>query len=353
MQRRILTIAGLALSIALIVYIATAFDLAGALRSMRMASPLWLLAATVAYSLQFPLRGLRWAVLMRALKPVRWSTATQVFTIGFMANNVLPARLGDVARAFVLADRERIPASATFSNVMLERVFDGLTVVGILSVVLWLEPPSQPWVQEAALVMAAIFAAAVTVSALVVYNERLALDLARLVLRPVPERLSARALGLLGRLSTGLHTLRSARETLIVSLLSVVIWCAEVVVYVFVARAFQLDISPLGLAMVMAILSLGLTAPSAPGFVGVYEGLVIKALDVYGIGDPVAPAFAITMHLIHFIPGTILGLAFTYGSGLRFRDIRAAQTGGGGAAPPDQSATLRTNETTNPELELG
>ncbi|MCK6547871.1 flippase-like domain-containing protein [Myxococcota bacterium] len=347
MQRRIATWLGLALSVAFVWYIARNFDLAGALQSMAMAHAGWIAVGSLIYCLQFPLRGLRWAVLMRAVKPVRWATATEVFTIGFMANNLLPARLGDVARAFVLARRENVAASATFSNVMLERVFDGLTIVGFLFLVLVVEPPSAEWVSVAAWLMAAVFVGAVVVSALVAWQEERALRLARLVLTPTPATFSAKVVGLLERLGKGLHTLKSPKETAIVVALSLLIWTLEVVVYFFVQRAFGMSVSPLGLALVMAVLSLGLTAPSAPGFVGVYEGLVIKALAVYGVGDPLAPAFALTLHLIHFVPGTLLGLAFTWKSGLKLREIRTVD------AEPDEAsdkggATLRAKE-----MELG
>src|SRR5438067_4728171 len=141
MRVRIVKWAGVLFSVALIAYLLTRFDLAAALKAIALADPGWFAFATAVYLIQFPLRGLRWSRLMRAVKPVSFTTATEIFAIGFMANNVLPARLGDVARAFIIAKREDVPASATLSNVLLERVFDGLTVVAFLSLVLWLEPP--------------------------------------------------------------------------------------------------------------------------------------------------------------------------------------------------------------------
>jgi glycosyltransferase 2 family protein len=326
MHAKLVTWLGLAFSIALVVFIASHFDLLAAMDAIRLSHPGWLAAATLAYCAQFPLRGLRWSVLMRAVKPVSWRTATEVFTIGFMANNVLPARLGDVARAFVLAKRENVPASATFSNVMLERVFDGLTVVGFLSLVLWLDPPSAQWVGTVAALMALLFLGAVLVAAAVASFEDRVLALAKFCTAWLPEKYSARLLNLISRLAKGLHTLKSAKETAVVVLLSIVIWSAEVVVYVLAQRAFGMQIPPLGLALVMAILTLGLTAPSAPGFVGVYEGLIIAGVGVYGVGEPLAPAFAIAMHLIHYVPGTLFGLGCSWWSGLKLRELRSAST---------------------------
>jgi uncharacterized protein (TIRG00374 family) len=322
MRPKIVTWIGVGVSLGMVVYIATRFDLASAVRAIELASPLWLVAATLTYCVQFPLRGLRWSILMRAVKPVSFGAATEVFTIGFMANNVLPARLGDVARAFILARREGIPASATFSNVVLERVFDGLTVVGFLATVLWLDPPHADWIGPVAVSAALLFVGAVAVAVLVAFFEDAVLKILGSTLRFVPSELKAKLLALVQKLARGFHCLRRPRETLMVIALSLLIWSAEVVVYVLVQNALGISISPLGLTLVMAMLTLGLTVPSAPGFVGVYEALIIGSVGIYGVHDPLAPAFAITMHLIHYVPGTVLGLIGAWKSGLRLKELQ-------------------------------
>jgi hypothetical protein len=267
---------------------------------------------------------LRWSILMRAVKPVSVRSATEVFTIGFMANNILPLRLGDVARALVLAKRERVPRSATFSNVMLERVFDGLTVAGFLGLVFLFDPPPAAWVGGAGFATAAIFVGAVLVAGITAWNEARALKLASALLSFLPGGFRDRLLTIFEKLAKGVGALRSPSETAKIALLSAVIWAGEVLVYVLAERAFGLELSYIRMCLVMAVLTFGLMAPSGPGFFGVYEGLVITALAVYGIGDSVAAAFAITMHAIHFIPGTLLGVVFTWKNGLRIGEIRGA-----------------------------
>ncbi len=324
MKKKLTTWIGLFVSLAVIVFIALRFDLSSAVQSISSADPLWLTVAVAVYVVQFPLRGLRWSILMKAVKEVSPRTATEVFTIGFMANNILPLRLGDVARALVLARRENIAASATFSNVMLERVFDGLTVAGFLGLVFLLDPPNAPWVEGAGLITAGIFITAVIVAAVTAWNEERALKIAGAILSLVPAKLKEKLLGIISKLAKGLGTLRNPAATAKVVLLSLVIWAGEALVYVVAERAFGLDLSYTQMCLVMAVLTFGLMAPSGPGFFGVYEGLVIAALAVYGIGEPAAPAFAITMHAIHFIPGTLLGVVFAWKSGLQLKEIRAA-----------------------------
>lgn len=323
-MKRAVTWLGILLSAVMLVWIGSRFDLGAAGEAIEVADLRWLGAATAAYCSLFLIRGARWAILLSPLGRVSTGAATSAFVIGFMANNLLPARLGDVARAYVLARQERIPTAGTFASVMLERIFDGLVVVGFLNAVLWIAPPEGAWIRPLALLGALAFVGALGVCLLVAFFERPTLQLARFGLSPLPEGLSARVLGLVERLGRGIHSLKSASQTVRVVLLSLVVWAAEVVVYVFIARAFGLDLPTLGLVLVMCVLTLGLVAPSAPGFVGVFEAMVIEALGLYLVSGPAAVAFAVTLHLIHYVPGTLLGLAFTWRSGIRLGDLRAA-----------------------------
>lgn len=335
MRTKLVAWIGVLLSIALLAYIFVSFDIGQAMKAIALADVKWILAALLLYSALFPLRGLRWAVILRSVKPVSAATATEVFSIGFLANNVMPARLGDVARAFVLAKKERVSRSSSFATVMLERVFDGLIVVGLLLLVLWLEPPDSRLVEGFAWLMAVAFPSAVFAAALIAWNEARAIALVRFFLKPLPRGISDKALHIVQKLARGLHMLRSVKDTAAVIVLSVAIWFIEVGVYLLAQRAFGLDVPVHGMVLVMAVLTLGLTAPSAPAFVGVFEGLVIAAVAIYGVGDPLGPAFAITMHIIHFIPGTLLGACYAWRMGLRVREIKEAAQGGTEVEPGD------------------
>lgn len=323
MKTRLVTWAGLLLSAALIGYLLYRFDFGAALAAVALADKSWLLIASVVYVSLFALRGYRWTVLLEPLKRVPIKETTEVFMIGVMANNVLPARLGDVARAFFLAKKEKIPASATFSNVLLERIFDGLAVVGLLNFVLWYAPPKDLWVHTVGWVMAAVFVGAVVFCTVIAFWEAQFLALAHRVAARLPAKATA-LVHLFEKLAKGLHTLKSPRRTVQVAILSLLIWMLEAAVYALVQRAFGLEIPYLGMVLVMSILTLGLTAPSAPGFVGVFEGLIIASVALYGVKEPLAPAFAITLHAIHYLPGTVIGAFLAWRSGLKIRELQAA-----------------------------
>jgi uncharacterized protein (TIRG00374 family) len=327
---------GVMVSVAVLGYLVAQFDVAGAIRALGMAEVAWALPAALVYLALFPLRGLRWSLLMGSVRapaaagaasaPARVpvGVATEVFVVGAMANNVMPARLGDVARAFVLSRRAGVPATATLANVLLERILDGLVVVGFLSVVLVIAPPEAAWVTSVGVSMAAVFVAALSGCALLAWNQRRALGLLVWLLRPFPG-LAERVHPRVALLVEGLAVLREARRMAVVLALSLGIWTLEVAVYALAQRAFGLELPWSGLCLVMAVLTLGLTAPSAPGFVGVFEGLIVAAVALYGVGDEIALAFALTMHLIHYVPVTVLGLFYAWRSGLRIRELGATR----------------------------
>lgn len=326
MRARIVSWLGILLSLGLLAYLLSRFDLGEVLSALRLADARWLFLAALLYVALFPLRGLRWAILYRDVKPISTTLATEVFLVGFMANNLMPARLGDVVRAFVLGKREQISVTTTFSNILLERVFDGLTVVGFLFFVLLVAPPEAAWVSAVGALMGLVFFGALAAAMSVAFFEAETLKLVRACTRPLPPGLADKLLTLVAKLAHGFRPLRSVGAVLSVLGLSLLIWAVEVLVYWVAQHAFGLSVPMLGLALVMAILTLGITAPSAPGFVGVYEALVISAVGLYGVKEPMAPAYAIAMHLIHYVPGTLLGLLATWRLGLKVTELRRNTT---------------------------
>lgn len=330
-------VVGLFLSLGLLTALLLHLDLNAVAQAVARAHVGPLAVGALVYCALFPLRGLRWALLLRPLAPVSPALATRGFLVGFMANNLLPARLGDVVRALVLARAARVPRSATFATVLLEKVFDGVVVVGILGLALAVVPVSEDRtapLRAVGALMGLVFGGALIACTLLAAVEGLTLALAERALRPLPERVRGAGFGLLTKLASGLHVLRHPGRTAAILALSVTIWVLEVVVYIFVAQALGQTLPVSGLALVMSVLTLGLTAPSAPGFVGVFEALVIPALGLLEVGVEAAAAFALVLHAIHYLPGTLLGWLAAWMSGWGLSDLAssAAREEDGGAA---------------------
>lgn len=327
---------GVLVSVGVIAFMVSQFDVKKAAGVFGMADLIWVVPAAALYLALFPLRGARWSLLMSGVKPVPIAAATEVFVVGAMANNVMPARLGDVARAFVLSRRVQVPATTTFANVMLERIIDGVVVVGLLVAVLVYAPPGANWVRSVGVTMALLFTGALFGCVLLVVSQRRALALIAWLVSPLPGGLANKIHGRVALLIEGIGVLRRPGALAGVLALSLVVWTLEVGVYALAQRAFGFNIPPSGLVLTMAVLTLGLTAPSAPGFVGVFEGLIVAAVVLYGVDPSVALAFAIMMHLIHYVPVTLLGLAYAWRSGLKIRELHVAASGSSGLPATDQ-----------------
>ena len=323
MRTRLISLLGVAVSAGIIFYMISQFDLGQTKTVFGSAKVEWLGLAAVLYLLLFPLRGLRWSWLLANIKPIPVATSTQTLMIGAMANNILPARLGDVVRAYLLSRRANLAATATFSNVLLERIIDGCTVIAVLSAVLIFDPPQNDWVGPLGLTMAAVFFAALTICTVLAAAPNLFWKLARPLLSWLPDGFSSKVENKLELLLSGIKVLTQPGLMLRVVGISIFIWIAEAGIYVVCQQAFGLSVPFSGAILVMAVLTLGLTAPSGPGFVGVFEGLVVAGVALYGVEPNAGLAFAIAMHLIHYVPVTLIGVIYVWRTGLQLRQLGA------------------------------
>lgn len=323
MRTKLLSLFGIAVSAGIIFYMASQFDIAQTKTIFSQAKIEWLIMAAVLYLALFPLRGLRWSWLLTNIKPIPVSTSTQTLVIGAMANNILPARLGDVVRAYLLSRRAKLPATATFSNVLLERIIDGCTVIALLSGVLIFAPPDNDWVGPLGASMAGLFFLALGACVLLATKPELFWKLLGPFLRRLPKGLASKVENKLDLLLRGIQVLAQPSTMLRIALISLLIWGSEAVIYLVCQQAFGLTIPLSGGILVMAVLTLGLTAPSGPGFVGVFEGLIVASVSLYGVAPSEGLAFAIAMHLIHYVPVTVIGVAYVWRTGLQLRQLRA------------------------------
>jgi hypothetical protein len=285
------------------------------------------LAAAI-YLSTFAIRGLRWADLLRGPIGPRVRPATVSFLVGFAANHVFPARLGDIVRAFALRRLANVPVATGISSVFVERVIDGLVVVGLGTLALALAPPDSTWARPMLGLFGAGFFTALVGCGLAVVLAARPRFFPRLRRHPRVERV-------LLRVVDGMRTVTDPLRLLRVLALTAVIWLVELGVYVVLARALGVDLPAAALMGVMVGLTLGLVAPSAPAFVGVFEGLVIAGLAAYGIDEGRALAFALTLHVVHGVPGTVLGVLLAARHGVRL-DRR------GDALPSEPPDALRT-----------
>jgi len=305
-----------------------------ALDALRAVRPGWLLATVAVATATFPLRLVRWRLLLRAEdgSPYGWTPLWHATAMGFAGNNVLPLRAGEVIRTVAATRLAGARLTVSLASIAVERVFDSLTVVGLLALALVL--PGMPEgltvagmpVQQVTTSAALLALGALVAAALVVAFPRAA---ERAVHAAMPsERLAYRVASTIEGIAQGLGVLRSPGRLAAVVFWSVALWLVNALSFELAFRAFELPVGFAGALLLQGVLAFGIALPSAPGYVGPFEAIATAVLAVYGIDASRAIACAVGYHVTTFFPITLLGLASAARTGL---GLRAAQREG----PPE------------------
>lgn len=333
------SVLGLSISVLLLWWVFRGEDLGAIAAEVVAADPWWLLASVFVATSGYLLRAMRWKVLLTPLRPQTGLRPRFAATsIGFMVNNLLPARAGEFARAWSLARMEKMRTSACLASLVVERLFDGLTVVALLVVSLSL-PGFRADTELAGQLVGGAVAGFLAVLAIVVLAVTLVLvrpDVVRAAARPLAARLPGaagdRALSILDGLIDGLSALRSPGLVVRAAMWSLVFWLWHSASFWAGFRAFGIDAGFAEALFLNGTTALAVALPSAPGFFGPFEAAVRFALvDVLGAGENPALAFAAGYHITTFIPVTAIGLWYFWRMGFSFREMGPARKGGGEA----------------------
>lgn len=298
---------------------------------VRQANVPLLLLSGVVVTLPFPLRALRWAPLIRpALPTSRFRPRFAATSIGFMANNLLPARVGEFARAYALSRLEPVRVSASLGSLVVERIFDGIVVLLLLLVALaW---PSFPEVtgrdfSGIALWLAGAFLLAFALMVVMVIRpERSVRWFEKTVARLLPTRVRRPVMDALEAFLDGLGALREWRLVVEIFLWSLVVWLSAGLGTWIGLLAFDIHLPFISAVFLQSIIALAVALPSAPGFFGVFEAAArVGLVEVWGVASSPALAFAVGFHIAGFIPITAIGLYYLWRLGISWRDVGSSE----------------------------
>jgi uncharacterized protein (TIRG00374 family) len=316
--RAAVTWLGLAVTLVFAYLAVRGVDWGRARAALRSSDPWWLVPALAALAVAVGLRAIRWRYLFAPETRPPLGATTRALLVGYFFNNVLPARAGEAARVVALHRSTGASRPELAATVVVERVFDVLSLVVLLFVASpWL--PNVSWATSAAIFAGILGAGCVlVVVGVTVWGERPF----RVLLRPLAflpflaeERLARAAL----HLTHGLAAVRRPRLTLAAFVWTTVSWLGLALSTWFVLRAFHLGLSPLaGLLTVIAI-NLALILPSSPAAVGVFEAATIVALSAYGVSTSEALPVALVLHLLNLVPYLAAGAVVLRGSQLSTR----------------------------------
>lgn len=265
-------------------------------------------------------RSVRWRYMMAPVKQCGIRPLWSATAIAFMVNNLLPARLGELVRAFVIGRSQNVSRSAAFATIVYERVVD----VFVLILLLWfcLVRISGPeWMARSAEVLVVFNVALfILLWAMVRWRQRFRMLIARVV-RPFPVETQHRMHNAADAFVSGLGVVAKPSASLPIALLSVVVWGCAIAGVWFCLIAFRLQLPALTSVLLLVLMSLGSMIPSAPAFLGTLQYACVVGLGIYGIDRANALAFSAVYHATQFLPITLTGLYYAWSSHLHLRDM--------------------------------
>jgi uncharacterized protein (TIRG00374 family) len=292
---------------------------------MRTARYAWILPGVAVYFFGVWARTWRWDYLLRPMKRIPLRRLFPVVVIGYMGNNVYPARAGEVIRAYVLRRREGVSISASLGTIVVERVFDGLVMLMFVFVGLPFTP-MPGWLQAMVIAASLLFFGALALfMTLAIKIEWAETVYGWLIDRVVPARFRTPLRGFAERFMSGLHSLRSGRAVLMLFVTSVVIWLAETVKYWFVMHAFDFSVPFWVLMLMNGIVNLATTIPSSPGYVGTFDAPGIEILSLFGVERSLAASYTLVLHAALWLPITLLGFWFMARESVSWREFAQAE----------------------------
>jgi len=310
--------------------------------SLTHAQYLWLIPGIAVYFIAVWVRAWRWHYLLKPIKSIPTSVMFPITTIGYMGNNIYPARAGEVIRAVILKRHENVPVSASLATVIIERIFDGVVMLAFIFLnlselkILNVDLGYLGNAQNLAIwgTLAFIGALIVFLVAAMLPTHTLALS-EWLIDHLTPQSVRISLKSVTHKFLDGLASLRSPANVLMVFLTSVIIWLLETVKYWFVMHAFPFQVSFFELMLLNGIANIATTIPSGPGFFGTWELVTKAVLVAMGVNADVALGYGLVLHLALWLPITALGGYYWAKEGLNWNETL-------------QSGTKETTNAVNP-----
>ena len=339
---------GLGISVLLLGVFLTTSNPGRMLDNLAGANYVYVLPAVGLYLVSVLFRTVRLRLLMRHIRPIGLRRLYRVEVVGYMANNLLPLRLGELVRSYYVSEREGISKTSALATILVERVLDAITLLLFIAVIALFVPLSGlaeafgDWSGVPAPLLVLGFSvpfvlALAVLIAFASYPES-AESIATRVISPLPERLEAPVRDLVALFVQGLMPLRSPRTLAVLLALTVPVWLFEAGLFFMVGYSFGLETAydttgdmAVAMVLVTAITNIGSSVPAAPGGVGLFELVSRETLVLLPLGEvprPLAEAYAPVVHAALLLPMIGLGQVFLWAEHLSLRGClgRACRT---------------------------
>lgn len=293
---------------------------------MKSFNLIYALPATITYALSYVVRAIRWKELLSVSKKINYTGVLKALYIGYMANNLLPARMGELYRAHILGTEQKIKRSSALASIVAERIFDGLTLFFLL-VILIAFFYNTPWLLQICIVTGIIFLGGFCV---IIYISRSTPGSYRFIIKSInifPEFIKNKLKIIITSFIEGLGVIKSFKGFLLILLTSITAWSLEWATMFIIVSGFNLNVTiqPVTIAFLLVLVAFSTMIPSGPAFVGPYQYAFILALDMISISKDTALAIAVTTQFVMMAPVIVTGMILLWKSQLKLGEIPASE----------------------------
>jgi uncharacterized protein (TIRG00374 family) len=266
------------------------------------------------------IRSVRWGILLSPLEIVGQFSLFSVTSVGFLAIVAIPARLGELARPYLITKKSRIKMSSAVGTIFVERVFDGLTVFTIFMVTLVLTP-LPAWLVRSSMIFLALTLVIMVFMILLIFQREACLKIMNPMIARLPDRFARTINDLIHHFIDGFQILTNLKHLLSVVLLSILFWACDIATIYLMLLSFNIHLPIIAVCVILVILMIGIAIPAGPGFVGNWHFFCILGLGLYGVPKTEALSFAIIYHFLSMGIIILLGLIFLPFNRFSFKDL--------------------------------
>jgi hypothetical protein len=255
------------------------------------------------------LRSYRWGVILQPMGKIDQFSLFSVTSVGFLAIAAIPARIGELARPYLISKRSSIKMSSALGTILVERVLDSFTVLAIAVIVLFLTD-LPPWMIKSSIIFFLLALVMFCFIVFLILRRDAALKLINRILSKLPGKFAHTIDEVIHHFIDGFQIITNIKFLLYLFFLSALVWLVDVLAIYMLLKAFDFTLPVMASFVVMIILIVGIAIPTAPGYIGNWHFACVLALSFFGLAKTEALSFAVVYHFLSMVIVVVLGVAF-------------------------------------------
>ncbi|MGI8550389.1 MAG: lysylphosphatidylglycerol synthase transmembrane domain-containing protein [Dehalococcoidia bacterium] len=312
---------GAAISAGFLYFAFRGVDLAAVGDGVLHANYLWLACGLLLASLSLTLRARRWQTLFAGRRRPRFARLFGVLNVGYLVNDILPLRAGELVRALLLGQLEPISRVQILSTIVLERAVDTVAVIAMLGAVAPFVGLPRGAGRPLLLLTVAMLLLFLVMLVAAVRRDR-TMRLVTRAARFLPERLRGMAVEHADSVIDGFSVLTRPLAAAEVVGLTILVYLLAAASMEAVLLSFHIQIGKAGPFFLLATATLGLVVPSSPGAIGVWEGTVVAVLtEIFGVTKGLAATVALVSHVVFFLPPVLFAAVYLWRSSASLKQV--------------------------------